>query len=175
MLDNRRELGRASGTSDREPKEFAVAFNTLIPTIFVIALLVFAVQGTVRLQWYAVGVWVGWGAVLLFKLLRWRDLLRPQTAWLQGTVLNVEDRFGPRQCDLAAPGKVRCTSSVGMRGDPNFPVLILRDALTGDRLRYVLKAPDGFPLSSNDVRAIISALEQGPAGRAARWLRQNAL
>ncbi|MVZ99777.1 hypothetical protein F8568_005175 [Actinomadura sp. LD22] len=175
MPDDRRELGRASGASDREPKEFARAFNTFWLAVFGIALLVFAVQCTARLQWEAVWAWAGWGALLLFILARSRDLLRSQTAWLQGTVLNVEDRSGPRQCDLAAPGKVRCTFSVNMRGDPDFPVLILRDALTGDRLRYVLKAPDGFPLSPDDVRAIVSALERGPAERAARWLRYNAL
>lgn len=85
--------------------------------------------GTIALQRQVVFVWLVLGALLVYTLGRWRDGLA-QT-----------DRVGLRQCDLAAPAAVRLNSTVGMQGDPSFSVLVLYDALTGDRFRYVLERP----------------------------------
>ncbi|GAA0224215.1 hypothetical protein GCM10009527_020710 [Actinomadura nitritigenes] len=107
------------------------------------------------------------GALLVYALGRWRDGLA-QTAWLQGTVLNVEDRVGLRQCDLAAPAAVRLNSTVGMQGDPSFSVLVLYDALTGDRFRCVLEGRRRPSPRAGDVHALAGAVDAGRPGRRPR-------
>ncbi|MBO2462509.1 hypothetical protein [Actinomadura violacea] len=170
-MPDERELGRAAqGAADTGPGK---ALNDLGIGLFLLLLGVACAAGTLGLRWEALLVWPPWAALLVFALRRRRDSL-PQRAWLQGTVRRIEDRSGVHECDLAAATEARLGSTTVMRGEPSFGVLTSRDALTGDRVRYVFRGEDGRPLKPDDVRALAEALDAGPQKPTAARLREIA-
>lgn len=137
------------------------AWNDVILPVFPGVLLVASVGGTIGLEPTVPLLWALFAALSTYAYARWRDQLIVE-ARLDGTVLTVRRRGRASSCDLAAVRTVRLGSNITARGDKSFYALSLRDAHTGERVRYVLRADDCEALSGADLRLLAVALEATP-------------
>ncbi|WP_285583365.1 hypothetical protein [Actinoallomurus iriomotensis] len=165
----REELGVAAG-EDAGTR----GFNDVALAVFVVVLPVAAVGATVSLRWTALVAWPAAAGVVALALRRERDR-RAQVAWMEGTVLVVQDSGGVRRCDLAAAREVDLTHTAGLRGDRSFRVLVARNEARGPAVRLVLRDRRGRPLGAQDLRLLAAALDASRVGGAvARALREMA-
>ncbi|MFC6881329.1 MULTISPECIES: hypothetical protein [Actinomadura] len=157
----RRELG--SGGLEARPSAgsaFAHAWNDVGFTLFLVGLFAAVVGGTIGRQWEVILGWLLWIGLFAYAWLRWRDRT-PQRAWLDGTVLTVRTGQRIRRCDLATARSVRLGSTVTAQGDEAFSVLQARDAVTGVKVRYVLRTVSGHRLPAEDLRILADVVETG--------------
>lgn len=166
-------LGQSAGAVDR----CANLWNDVLSLVFAGALLAACAGGTVGLEPSVSLVWLLFGGWSGYVYARWRDQLTVD-ARLDGTVLTVRRRGMTSRCDLAAVGRARLGSNITARGDRGYYALSARDARTGERVRYVLRADDCESLSSEDLCLLAGALEanpsSAPAHRVAERLRRMA-
>lgn len=139
----------------------ACPWNDVLLPIFPGVLFVASVGGTIGLEPSAPLVWALFAAMSAYVYARWRDQLIVD-ARLDGTVLTVRRRGRASSCDLAGTSTVRLGSNITARGDKGCYALSLRDARTGQRVRYVLRTDDCRSLSDEDLCLLAEALEATP-------------
>ncbi|WP_019630140.1 hypothetical protein [Actinomadura atramentaria] len=180
-MDERRDLGRSNGEPpdpdflEKLARGYQVDNTMLAVSLFFSLLL--TVCGTIGLNWQTVFPFAVFLALVHAARRCLRDRRR-QRAWLVGSVLFVEDFRGMvARCDLATPDTIRIgrTATIS-RGTPVWLLLAARDAVTGTRIRYILR-DTANRLPREDCLHLAEAIEAAPdltgdAARVARDLRE---
>ncbi|HEX2316782.1 MAG TPA: hypothetical protein VHJ17_23755 [Thermomonospora sp.] len=152
-----RRLGQGTGPV---AETCGATWNDVLLLVLSAVLLAASVYGTFGLNPGAL-FWPLFAGMAAYTYARWRDQVLVE-AHLDGTVLTVQRRDRTHSCDLTATRTVRLGTNITAGGDEAFDALSVRDARTGDRVRYVLRTDDGHALTGEDLRLLAGALEATP-------------
>jgi hypothetical protein len=100
----------------------------------------------------------------------------PQHAYLEGSVLTVEDKRGQaRQCDLGSAAEITLKTAYTIGRGWSFRVLYSRQAPGTPPVRLVLEGPDWFLVSAQHLRLLAQIISSRPGdpGKKARKAAQR--